>query len=241
MKFYKLASATIALVLTSNAQASPISITSGETANSSYLSENQTNTPLFAIGIYEPNNEHGWQYIDGEWIYFQERGTATVFIDEQYDANLTLALGSYEPTDWMLEGPGVSNVSNIILHGYHDHTVNGFEFGSVIQEFTYEGTGSYFGFTFYWPQADDVCLEPFSVPPQQYSANSEICRAYETIENIESLAGTAVTAFVGAYSATEFYISQPTLAAVPIPATMWLFASGFIGMFGFARSQYSKA
>jgi hypothetical protein len=40
-----------------------------------------TASPFYAIGIYEPNNEHGWQKDDyGNFYHVRERGEGTVYI-----------------------------------------------------------------------------------------------------------------------------------------------------------------
>lgn len=198
---------TAILFLPTITYAIPITITSGETPGGSYEASGDINYHVFNIGLYEPDNEHGLQRdSNGNFVHFQERGTASIYIEEQYGAPAALALGSYEPTDWILTGPGASAIDSILLYGYHHHTISGMSTDDIVDERTYEGGGPYIysSGAYNWPHG--------------------------SINDIESVIGSPITSFVGAYSATEFLIGANT-AAVPEPSSLLLLSAGLVGIF----------
>jgi hypothetical protein len=147
---------------------------------------NHTTSPFFAIGIYEPNNEHGWQKDEnGDYYHVRERGEGTVYIEEQSAESVILALGSYEPTDWKIKGPGADNVSQIILFGYHSATISGQNADAVVVDKTYESGNSGYISTFYsWD-----------------SSEREVA-----VNELEEIAGMSLTSYSGVYNAESFHI-----------------------------------
>lgn len=153
---------------------------------SSGTESNYTAPPLFVVGIYEPNNEHGWKVDDnGQYYHVRERGEGTIYVEEQSSESVTLALGSYEPTDWEIKGPGADNVSQIILFGYHSATVSGQSADTVVYDKTYENSDSGYIRSFY-----------------SWNNSQREASVYE----LEDIAGSSVTSFSGVYNAESFYI-----------------------------------
>lgn len=203
-----------ALFFSTITNAIPITITSGESPSGSYEASGDINYQVFNIGLYEPDNEHGWQLDnDGNFVHFRERGSASIYIEEQNGIPAALALGSYEPTDWILTGPGASAIDFILLYGYHRHTISGMSNDTTVDERTYEGGGPYIYSSsgYNWPHG--------------------------SINEIESLIGSQITSFVGAYSASEFLIGANT-AAVPEPSSLLLLSAGLVSVFFRRKSQY---
>lgn len=156
-----------------------------------YQAEGDIDYPVYNIGLYEATSNHGWRYIDGSWQHYRERGTATIYIEDQGSA-FALALGSYEPVDWILEGPGVNNAKQILLYGYHHHTVSGQTDSTEVIESTYENrTGNTYLYSsggYRWP----------------HGASG----------GIQQLLGHSVSSFAGTYQATRFTI-ESTAPSIP--------------------------
>ena len=147
-----------------------------------------TASPLFVVGIYEPNNEHGWRLgEDGSYTHIRERGEGTIYIEEQSSDSVTLALGSYEPTDWEIKGPGADNVSQVILFGYHSSTVSGQTPGILVYDKTYEtGSSGYIRSFYNWNSRNRA----------------------QSIYELEAISGETVTSFSGVYNAESFHIDS---------------------------------
>ena len=62
-------------------------------------------------------------------------GDADVFIEAQRGA-ISLVLHSYEPVTWHLSGPGVEQISRLVLLGYHDQFVEADDLMVNIETFT---------------------------------------------------------------------------------------------------------
>lgn len=188
------------------ADATPITITSGETPSASYEAPNHNAYAIYNIGLYEPDNEHGWRINDdGSYSHYQERGTATIYIEAQ-NGPAALALGSYEPTDWIILGPGADAIDSILLYGYHHHTITGMSSSAAIEERTYESDGNsyiYSSETYNWPNG--------------------------SISEIESHFGLPITSFVGAYSASSFHI-ESNISPVSEPTSLFLLGLGLAGL-----------
>ena len=192
----------------------PITITSSETPSASYEALGSSVYEIYNIGLYEPDNEHGWHFnSDGSFYHYQERGTATIYIEDQGGMPAALALGSYEPTDWILTGPGAAAIDSILLYGYYHHTISGMSSTARVEERTYEAGSSPFIYSseaFNWPNG--------------------------SILEIESYFGTSITSFVGAYSASGFNIGTNT-AQVKEPISLFLFGVGLLGLMFRGKSR----
>lgn len=145
-----------------------------------------TASPFFVVGIYEPNNEHGWEIDEnGNYIFVRERGNGTVYIEEQSSDSVVLALGSYEPTDWEIKGPGADNVSQVILFGYHSATISGQAPDAIISNKTYEAdTSDYINSFYSWDNNNRDSI----------------------VSELEAISGTSLTSFSGAYNAESFHV-----------------------------------
>lgn len=196
------------------AYAIPITITSGETPSASYETLGLNAYEIYNIGLYEPDNEHGWRLnSDGSYSHFRERGTATIYIEDQNGIPAALALGSYEPTDWIITGPGADAIDSILLYGYHHHTITGMNSTATVDERTYEGGGSpyiYLSGAYNWPNG--------------------------SISEIEGYFGSPITSFVGAYSASSFNIGANTIQ-VNEPTSLLLFGIGLMGLMSRRKSM----
>lgn len=78
---------------------------------------------IHAVGIYEGGSRHSYAHSPREIV--------TVEIDSQGSRKVYLALSSYEPVDWVLTGPGVSDVRGVYLDGYNEQSVSGVKAGIV--------------------------------------------------------------------------------------------------------------
>ena len=145
-----------------------------------------TASPFFVIGIYEPDNEHGWKIgDDGNYIHVRERGNGTVYIEEQSSDSVVIALGSYEPTDWAIKGPGADNVSEIILFGYHSATISGQTPDTIVSNKTYAADASDYIKSFYsWENNNRDSI----------------------VSELEAISGTSLTSFTGVYNAVSFHV-----------------------------------
>jgi hypothetical protein len=94
-------------------------------------------------------------------------------------------LGSYEPTDWKIKGPGADNVSQIILFGYHSATIAGQNADAIVVDKTHESSNSGYISTFY-----------------SWDSNKREVAVYE----LEEIAGSSLTSFSGVYNAESFHI-----------------------------------
>jgi len=171
-----------AIALSATTFAAPITpIEAKSNTSSSYVA-----APFYMVGIYEPNNEHGWRINEnGDFVHFRERGDATVYIEEQSSSDVVLALGSYEPTDWKIKGPGADNVVKIIIHGYHKSTVTGAQSHTEVLDYTYSSSSSnYLSSVYNWDHS----------------------KREQVVSNLEDIAGESVSAFTGLYNAESFII-----------------------------------
>ena len=167
--------------------------TGSGSSQSFYQAPGVVSYPIYNIGLYEATSNHGWKYVNGQLVHYRERGTATIYIQEQA-APFGLALNSYEPVDWILTGPGVAKVAKILLYGYHHHTVTGQPANSIVLEMTYENkldAGYLYasgGYT--WP----------------HSASGDIQKIF----------GYPVSSFAGSYRATSFVIERTAPVVPPL-------------------------
>lgn len=215
MKFWNLASSGILMLFSITANSATITINDPEISSgyAPYYYDNSVSTSpeLLIIGVYETRSDHSFGY--------HPQGAANVNILNQGSSPLTLVLSSYEPTLWNLNIETGVNINEIILNGYHDQDVTGAS-GITITERSYYGTGSYFSSCAYaWPSSTGGC------------------DTQGLVSGVEAYTGLTLTSFAGTYQATDFTI---TTSPVPVPAAMWLFGSGLIGLFGVARRKKSQ-
>lgn len=146
---------------------------------SSFFNTPRGNKQLHLIGVYEARSDHRGG--------IHPTGTVDVKIERQ-NQPMILALSSYEPVQWNVTlGPGV-NLEKIIINGYHDQKVSGVS-GIPIEEFSYEGTGNYFGkFAYKW---------------DKFSPNSDTS---SLVTELEKFTNTYLTSFQGCYRGTSFTI-----------------------------------
>ena len=148
------------------------------------------------IGIYESRNDHAFGY--------HPVGNATIYVGDQDGKNTILVLSSYEPTIWNLVGPGVDDLTQVLLYGYHDQDVTGEADSTVVKEYTYEGTNNYQGQTYRYPGDGRV------------------------VGHLEFM-GLTVSSFAGSYRATQFTISALEPNPVPEPSAVSLFSIAING------------
>jgi len=112
-----------------------------------------------------------------------------------------------------LDGPGASAIDSILLYGHHHHTISGMNVDAIVVERTYQSGRPYIysGGSYNWPHG--------------------------SINEIESIIGAPITAFVGAYSASEFLIEANT---VPEPNAMFLLCVGLLCVFLRRKSPCPK-
>lgn len=189
------------------AQASTISINDSATSSvSSYNNPSPTFPELLVIGVYETRSDHSFNY--------HPQGTANVNIVNQGTVPLTLVLSSYEPTLWNLNIASGVLINEIILNGYHFQEVSGASGVTVTDR---SGLGKYFSACAYaWPSSTGGCDTP------------------GLISGVEAYTGLTLTAFSGAYRATDFTI---TTSPVPVPPAIFLLASGLVGLFALRRKN----
>lgn len=184
----------LAFSSTSTLKANNIEILKGRSGSTYYEASMPSDYIVYNIGIYEPNNVHGWRRdSNGNYYHVRERGTALLNIKNQGGKKIALALGSYEPTDWVVSGQGANAVDYVLLYGIHHHTISGIN-----------------------PNAD---IDNRTIPsgsPFLYSSGSYNW-PNDNIDQIESIIGSPITYFAGAYNAYEFAI-----AAVPEPTSIAL-------------------
>lgn len=205
--------------MVTTAYAVPITINDSSYLSGYYESENVNNDySLYMIGVYQTTSDRGFRE--------HPTGTANVNIGDQFGKNTILVLSSYEPTDWIIHGDGVDDLSQIILLGYHDQSISGYEHGTDISEYSYYGTNNYRGINYYWPSPGEVCRDRDSVSPIEYSSNQRICRAQDVTAFIEGLVGTEITTFAGSYRATQFSIGENVAVSVFEPSSLVLLLMG---------------
>jgi hypothetical protein len=168
-------------------QANPITVIQGE-FEGGYNESSHTTVPFYMIGIYEPNNEHGWRVDeDGNYYHVRERGKVTVYLEEQSATEIVLSLGAYEPTDWIIRGPGADKVTRIVIHGYHNSTVTVQNSNPTVYNHTYEGNSIYCINEIYdWADPDRTGV----------------------VTQLEHILGVSLTAFSGFYNAESFHIDN---------------------------------
>ena len=91
---------------------------------SSEILSTDPDATLYAMGVYEGASKRGFRDHPEQPI--------TITIAKADGPKLQLALGSYEPIEWQLAGPGAGRVSAVYLAGYYNSRVTGGDNPSVI-------------------------------------------------------------------------------------------------------------
>lgn len=173
--------------LSAAAQATSVTVT--DRGEYSYpITTYKTSTPAaietHVIGVYETDSSHFGEY--------HPTGTGFIEIKGGLTPPINLVLSSYEPTNWVLFGEGLSSVASVLVNGYHDSVVTGIDASKVIDR---SGPGHHLSACGYrWPN------------------DTPGCDTSGLIAGVEAHYGTPVTSFTGIYHAKGFVVS-----ASPVP------------------------
>ncbi|NEQ77624.1 MAG: hypothetical protein F6K23_34200 [Okeania sp. SIO2C9] len=102
---------------------------------SSFFNTSNREKELHLIGVCEARSDHRGGY--------HPTGTINIKI-ERKNQPVILALSSYEPVHWNVSLAKEVKLEKVIINGYHDQKISGIS-GIPIEEFSYQGTGSYIG------------------------------------------------------------------------------------------------
>ncbi|NES75587.1 MULTISPECIES: hypothetical protein [Okeania] len=146
---------------------------------SSFFNTSNGEKELHLVGVYEARSDHHGGY--------HPTGTINVKI-ERKNQPVILALSSYEPVHWNVSLGKEVKLEKVIINGYHDQEISGIS-GIPIEEFSYQGTGSYIGeFAYQW--------DKFHHHPSTASL----------VTKLEQITNTNLTSFQGCYRGTNFTI-----------------------------------
>jgi len=127
-----------------------------------------------------------------------------------------LVLSSYEPTEWILDGAGLSFIQSVIVNSFYasTSTANGIDSAKV----QIKNLGSY-GYA--WPSSSVDSNTP------------------ALVSAVEAFYGEPIATFSGAYRATDFSVA---LSPVPEPGTAPLLLLGLAGSIFVAtvKKTYAK-
>lgn len=144
---------------------------------------------------------------------YHPQGTATLNINYGGNSPITLVLSSYEPTMWNFNIESGAVIDQVILNGYHNQEASGIDSNLLINR---SGVGNYFSACAYtWPSDDQGCDTP------------------SLVSGAEDFTDLTLSSFSASYRATDFTIET---SPVPVPASLWLFGSGLLGLFGFKKT-----
>lgn len=191
-----LAMSLLALVMVANADASLITINDPATSSgykpSYYINTGSASTETHIIGVYETRSDHSFSY--------SPTGTAHVHITGTASVPVNLVLSSYEPTQWILDGVGVSFVQSVLISSYYASTAIGID-SSLINT---KNLGAY---AYAWPSTSGSSMA----------------------SSVEALYGAPISTFSGVYRATDFSVVLASVPE-PSSATLLLCALGFVGV-----------
>lgn len=154
-----------------------------------YVNSDITSPEIHIIGIYEANS-----HLSG----YHPTGTAYVHVNGSTETPVNLVLSSYEPTEWILDGTGLSFIQSVSINSYHASTVVGVD-SSKVQIANLGGYG------YAWLSSTSGSNTPAMV------------------HAVESLYGAPIATFSGVYSANDFSI---VLSPVPEPSSAVLYFLG---------------
>jgi hypothetical protein len=136
-----------------------------------------------------------YQAIDGS-VIGNPQGTARVNVQGSAVAPVHLALSSYEPVKWILEGPGRQYVASVLVNSIHPSIVEGIDASKIINRTGSQWLGAY-GYA--WPSASGGSNTPLLA------------------SRVATHFGAPISTFAGAYSASKFTVN---LAPVPEPTAV---------------------
>lgn len=150
----------------------------------SYKNPTPSAIETHVIGVYETDSSHHGGY--------HPTGLGRIEIKGDVTHPINLVLSSYEPTNWVLFGEGLSSVASVLVNGYHDSFVTGIDASKVIDR---TEPGQYLAAcAFKWPSDNGGCNTP------------------GLIAGVEAYYGTTVSSFTGIYHGKGFVVSA---SAVP--------------------------
>jgi hypothetical protein len=164
----------------------------------SYYQSGVASVPeVLVVGVYETSSNHSFD--------FHTTGTGHVRVVGSALAPVDIVVSSYEPVQWIFDGPGVSYISKVLVNSFYPSTVVGIDSSKVLDRSGAQNLGTY---AYAWPSATGGSNTPL------------------LFQNVQTLLGAPVSAFGGAYNATAFTI---ILTPVPEPATATLLLLGMLG------------
>lgn len=182
--------------LTSTANANQSVVTINDPAISSgyqpsyYASTANSFPETHIIGVYETRSDSSFGYHPAGTAYVQVTGSASVPVN--------LVLSSYEPTNWILDGAGLSFVQSVLLNSYYTSTVSGISASLVLNQ----NLGAY-GYA--WPSASGGSNTP------------------ALVSAVEGIYSSKISTFSGVYRATDFTVA---LAPIPEPSSAVMLLCG---------------
>lgn len=199
------------LTFSTLANASTVTINDSAYNSSSYfVNQSSTTQETHVIGVYETRSDHSFGY--------HPEGIAYVTVTGSTSLPVNLVLSSYEPTNWVLAGDGLSFVDSILVNGYYLSRVTDFDGLSVLNR---SGQGNYISACgYWWPSSSGGCDTP------------------SLVNGVELNYGEQITTFSGAYRATSFSVA---LTPVPEPDTALLMSFGLGTLFLLVRRRTTKA
>ena len=191
-----LAMSFFAFAMVPKANASLITINDPATSsgyNPSYYINTGSGSPeTHIIGVYETRSDSSFGYHPIGMAHVHISGTATVPVN--------LVLSSYEPTQWILDGSGVSFVQSVLINSYYASTAIGID-SSIIQT---KNLGAY---AYDWPSISGSSMA----------------------SGVQALYGAPISTFSGVYRATDFSVALASVPE-PSSATLLLCGLGFVGV-----------
>lgn len=169
-----------------------------------YVNPEITSPEIHVIGVYETRSDHSFNY--------HPSGKAYVHVTGMTETPVNLVLSSYEPTDWILDGAGLSFIQSVIVSSYHASSATGIDSSKV----QIKDLG---GYGFAWPSSSGGTNTP------------------ALVSAVESLYGTPIATFSGVYRATDFSVF---LSPVPEPSRASLLLLGLaLGIFAAGAKKTS--
>lgn len=155
-----------------------------------FFSSTPANPETHVIGVYETRSDHS--------AVSHPEGTAYVHVSGTSVSPVILVLSSYEPTNWVLDGAGLSSVGKVLVNSYYDSRATGIDSSKVINK---SGANSPLGsYAYEWST----------------TAGST---AQGLVQSVKSYFQAEVTSFSGVFRATDFSIDLVPNGAPPgVPA-----------------------